>query len=287
VLHAALFGTKHRLGRPWLGSPVTLARIQASDLHKFHRDRITPNHAVLVIAGDLSAAAIDAQATAELESWDGWAPGNHIDETLGAEPRRPVSLLEMPEYQQIHVMAGFVVPGPTDRSWPALVAAVYYLGGAQLALLDLALRERHGYSFGFRAAAKPVPGAAIVSVKGFVAATTAHLACRRLLDVLSQFRQIGCPIGERDKVIGSLRAAAPIQLQTAPAVGNAYAEAAIRRLPREYPRNLHDALRHVSAEEIGRVAADLLSPARRALVLSGPAGQIEAAAAEFSDVTTA
>jgi zinc protease len=282
ALHSALFGAGHRLGRPWAGSPATLRRVRPGDLRQFYQDRIGASSAVLVVAGDLAAIPAGADIAAQAGQWAGGAVRGPVPGELGGEPARRLCLVDQPEYEQLHVLLGYVGPGPATPGWPARQAAVYHLGGAQVALLDRSLREQHGYSFGFRAAARPLPGGAYVLIKGFVARQTAGPAIARLLDVVAEFRRTGCTAIERDAIISAMRGSAALQLQTARAVGNAYAETAIRGLEAGSPAALHAALEEVSADDIGDAAVDLLDPDRQVLVIAGKAADTSRAARQVA-----
>ncbi len=59
AVHRALFGD-HPYGRPIIGTRESLAAIGADELAAFHRRFYRPDNAVLVIAGDFDAKALDA-----------------------------------------------------------------------------------------------------------------------------------------------------------------------------------------------------------------------------------
>jgi Peptidase M16 inactive domain len=274
AVHSAMFGLDHRLGRPWQGSADTLRRIGAAELEHFHGVHVQPHRAALIIAGDLPRE-IDSEIAACFGSWEEENTPLPSLSPLPAVPGARHVLIERQEYSQCHITVAYAITGASESSWPALLGAVYHLGGAQLSLLDLQLREKLGYTFGLRASAVRLPGGGAILIRGFLASEHAPASCRELLRILARFREQGCSIRERDAVVESLRGSAVRQLQTPRSVVGAYAEALVCGLPASYPGWLHRALADVSADDIRRAAAAYLCPERQVLVVSGRREHLE------------
>jgi predicted Zn-dependent peptidase len=277
-LYLSLFGASHRLGRPLAGTPTTLARIDASKLRDFHTSQAHPGNAVLTVTGELPAGYL-AFADAAYRGWSRGAPSPTAADPVERVPVHRLRCVERPEYQQVQISVGARLPGPGSHSWPALTAALFTLGGSQMPLIDLVLREQHGYTFGMRAWAQPVPGGAVAIITGLIAAPRVAAACAELLSILDRVRTTGFTARERDQTIRSLCAAAPRNLQGSCAVGDAITEGILLRQADDYAAAFHAALSKVSRFDMRRAVARYLAPDRLAFVVSGPGERLPKVAA--------
>jgi predicted Zn-dependent peptidase len=281
TLRAELFGTGHRLGRPWEGGAQTLERMAPGDVARFAAAHLHPARAALVVAGDIDP---DAFATAVDRTLGGWrgsrAPTAYRPaQPPVAVPRRLVTVRSA-DGPQAELALGTVDTSPRPGAWPALLVGVHHLGGAQMSLLDLVLRERKGYTFGVRAVAQLLPAGTLISVTATLRPDAAAAACVDLLDTLDGVRRDGLSTVDLDGAIRSLCDTAPSQLQTARAVAAAYAQAIACGLPYRYPSALYEALRSVSVDDVNDALRRYLAPDRLALVVAGPADVVDRVAAD-------
>lgn len=277
-LYRSLFGASNRLGRPLDGSPKMLAQIDASKLRDFHKSQTYPGNAALTVTGELPAGYL-ALAGAAYSGWSHSSPSPSAADPVERAPVHRLRCVERPEYQQVQISIGAKLPGPGSQSWPALTAALFMLGGSQMPLIDLVLREQHGYTFGMRAWAQPVPGGAVAIITGLIAAPRATEACAELLSILDRVRTTGFTARERDQTIRSLCAAAPRNLQGSCAVGDAITEGILLRQADDYAAAFHAALSKVSRFDMQRAVARYLAPDRLAFVVSGPEERLHKVAA--------
>jgi len=135
----------HNLG----GTPESLARIKRDDIVKFHRDRYRPDHAILVIGGDITPAK--AFATAQ-ELFGGWKPatGSHplpLGWLKGFPPPRVV-VIDMPAAGQAAVVVGRPGLPRADAAYHLSLVTNSILGGGYSSRLNEEIRIKRGLSYG-------------------------------------------------------------------------------------------------------------------------------------------
>lgn len=144
AFRTALYGDAAREGRPSAGTPETLGAITRDDVVAWHAQRWSPQHATLVLAGDLGASSI-ADVVAPLAAWE----GRDVPRPAEATARAPqLVVVDMPEAVQATLQAGSLTVGRADPDWAALKLAGHAMGGAFASRLNLELRERRGYTYG-------------------------------------------------------------------------------------------------------------------------------------------
>jgi predicted Zn-dependent peptidase len=281
ALRAELFGAGHRLGRPWEGGAETLERMAPGDVTRFTATHLHPSRAALVVAGDIGPDRFAAAVDRTLGGWRGSrAPASHRRAQAPVTAPRRLVTVRSTDGPQAELALGTVDTSPRPGAWPALLVGVHHLGGAQMSLLDLVLRERKGYTFGVRAAARLLPVGTLISVTATLRPDAAAAACADLLDTLDGVRRDGLSTEDLDGAIRSLCDTAPSQLQTARAVAAAYAQAIASGLPYRYPAALYEALRSVSVDDVNEALRRYLAPDRLALVVAGPADVVGPVAAD-------
>lgn len=136
-------------------TPASVQRITLAELRRFHATFYRPDRAVLVLAGDIDAAAAEAAARRAFGAW----PSNRMAVPEPAiEPATPLAaptvVLEMPGSGQAGVVlaAPFVARSSSERRVAEVANAL--LGGGYSARLNQEVRIRRGLSYGASSAAE-------------------------------------------------------------------------------------------------------------------------------------
>ena len=127
-LWSALFGDRP-YGRSPVGTDTTLASITREQVRVFHRDHYRPDHALLVIAGDVAPDSALAMAGEWFGRWSGHAviPAPSTVST----PQRPrVRVVDVPDAPYSVVRLGLMLPGRrSEDDLPLTLAATEFAGG--------------------------------------------------------------------------------------------------------------------------------------------------------------
>ncbi len=260
-------------GHPAGGTPASLTKIARADLVALHASRYRPDHAVLVLAGDLDAATALQLARRHFGAWRP-APGAPAAPELPANAPLPPAgaVIDMPQSGQAAVVVAVPLPPlGADRATAAVLNSV--LGGGFSSRLNQEIRIRRGlsYSAGSGLDARPAGGSlrAVIQTKNESAAEVVTLVQAEL------DRLVAAPVGADELAARKATVIGDFSRSVETTAGLAAAVKALivaGRSPGEL-RTRIEALAAVSADDVQRYAAARLGAAGRRIVVAGEAAQ--------------
>ena len=136
-------------GHPASGTPESLPRIARDDLVAVHRRVFRPDHAVLILAGDITPEAGQALARRHFGTWA--APADASPAPPVAAPARTgptVAIVDMAKSGQAAVVVALALPerSGSERAIGAVLNSV--LGGGYSSRLNQEVRIKRGLSYG-------------------------------------------------------------------------------------------------------------------------------------------
>jgi zinc protease len=150
VFPQLLYGANHAYGNPLTGSgtEASVSGMTRDDLVRFHRTWFKPNHATLVIVGDVSLAEIQPKLTRLFSGWRaGDVPQKNVS-TVADQPRPLVYILDRPGAEQSVILAAnLAAPKANPREY-AIEAMTSLLGGQFTSRVNMNLREAKHWSYG-------------------------------------------------------------------------------------------------------------------------------------------
>ena len=150
VFPQLLYGANHAYGNPLTGSgtEASVSGMTRADLVRFHRTWFKPNHATLVIVGDVSLAEIQPKLTRLFSGWrTGEVPQKNVS-TVADQPRPLVYILDRPGAEQSVILAAdLAAPKANPREY-AIEAMTSLLGGQFTSRVNMNLREAKHWSYG-------------------------------------------------------------------------------------------------------------------------------------------
>jgi len=150
VFPQLLYGANHAYGNPLTGSgtEASVSGMTRADLVRFHRTWFKPNHATLVIVGDVSLAEIQPKLTRLFSRWPaGDVPQKNVS-TVADQPRPLVYILDRPGAEQTVILAAdLAAPKANPREY-AIEAMTSLLGGQFTSRVNMNLREAKHWSYG-------------------------------------------------------------------------------------------------------------------------------------------
>ncbi len=235
-LSRTLWDPSDRASIPAAGAPESVAALTRDDIAGFHRRRVGPSGATIVLAGDLSdVAALDV-----LDAGPGrWVNDEHEPTPAPTAPvaavdRARVVVVDRPGSVQTEIAVG--CPGPdrsTPHGWAPHPVVSFVLGGSPTARVDAVLREERGYTYGIRTSFRPrVAGGSFVA-SGSVRSEVTAEATGLLLGILDGARE-GFTQAELRTGTDFIGRTAPGRYATADAVADESATLAMERLPVDF-----------------------------------------------------
>ena len=250
-------------------TPASTRGITRADVVGFHRDRLRPSAALLVLAGDVDLATATRLASNAFKGWTG-APG-----PVAAAPTPParaateIVLVHRPGSVQSNILAGNLTFNPNDPRWYAARVANKVLGGGADSRLFLILREQKSWTYGAYSDLERRLGMGSFVANAEVRTEVTDSA---LAELLFQLRRIGSeplPAAELNAAKGALVGSYPRTIQTADQVAEAVATARLMGLPADFIPTYRVRLGAVTAEQAVEAAKAAIRPDHLVIVVVG------------------
>jgi zinc protease len=274
AFYKQLYGS-HPYGQPPLGTEETLERIDQTELHGFHRERLLGVAPTLVLIGDLPSDGLRETArgilpsdfTGSRQTDEPWPRLPSIDELPGqANGNRGAArlvLVPRPGAAQSELRVGALTADRTTPDYHPLVVTNAAVGGAFVSRLNLNLRERRGFTYGVRSSVQfwRAPGPFVVQTSVQTDATAASIA-----EILKELADVGGPrpVDAREIVRArdSLTRGFARSFETAEQIARAATQLVLYDLPDSWYDDFVPRVEAVEPEEVTRIAREYLDPGR-------------------------
>jgi predicted Zn-dependent peptidase len=271
-----VFGSTHRYGTAATGTEATLKAITAAQMRAFHSARYRPSNATLIVAGDVTAAAVLPQLEAAFGAWPKSAPVARTSVPLASQSTAgQVTVVDMPSAEQSQIRIGWVgVPRSTPDYFP-LVVLNTILGGSFTSRLNQNLREEHGYSYGASSRFDMrLSAGAFQAGAGVQTDKTAEA----LREFFKEFQGMASVVSEAElaKAKNYVALGFPSEFETISDLTAHLEEMAIYKLPDTYFSQYIANVQAVTAAAVQKAAATYIQPDKFAVVVVGDRKAIEA-----------
>ena len=257
-------------------SPQTLGALDRQAFVDFHRTHFHPDNALLVVAGDVDPARVEAMAR---QHFGGWSRRETVAPRYTGIPAPSptrIVLVHRPGAVQSNVRAGTLAIRAADADYPALLVMNKILGGGSDSRLFDILREQRGWTYGaFTDLNRPRDvGRVLAGMEVRSEVTDSAVA-----ELLVQLRRIASePVSaeEMEAAKGYLVGSFPIGVQTAEQVAGQVAIIRMLGLPVEDLLQRRERVAAVTVDDVRRVAARYLRPDSLTVVVVGDAARVMA-----------
>jgi zinc protease len=255
------------------GTLATMAAITADDLRHFQKTYLTRDRLLIAVSGDISAAEL----TKTLDTLFGTLPANApananvADTTL--KNAGEISLFDQDIPQTI---ISFALPafGRADPDYYPLKVMNYILGEAGFgSRLMEEIREKRGLTYGIYSDIQNYRHTDALTIS----TSTKNESAAELIDVVGQEMKklADTPVSaqELEDAKSYLVGSVPLALSSTDNIASIMMSLQTEGLPATYLDHYEESIRKVTIEDIQRVAARLLDPAKMTIVMVGkPAG---------------
>jgi predicted Zn-dependent peptidase len=263
-----LFGA-HPYGHTPLGNEQALASLSIDDVRGFHAALLRPGDATLVAVGDCAHDTICRQVADAFTGWEGAAAGDVPAATVLPKPAR-LNVVPRPGAPQSELRLGHVAVARNTPDYHALVAANMVLGGQFVSRINMNLRTEKGITYGARTSFdfRRLPGPFALQVSVQTAATA--VAIEESLGEITAIRGPR-PVTAPELALGiaALTRGYARNFETAEQVARAITQLALYDLPDDYFAQFVPRVEQVTSEDVTRVAARYLDPARLTALVVG------------------
>jgi predicted Zn-dependent peptidase len=259
----------HPYGHSPIGSEAALTSMTVDDVRAFHAGAIRPSVATLIAVGDCEHAEIVRLATEAFADWQGPSDGDVTPTVaLPASPR--LNIVARANAPQSELRIGQVAVGRDTPDYHALVVANTILGGQFVSRINLNLREDKGLTYGARTAFefRRMSGPFVLQVSVQTSGTAT--AIDESLGEIAGIRGAR-PVTPDELALGiaALTRGYARSFETGEQIGRAALQLALYDLPDDYFEQFVPTIERVTGEEVSRVMARHLDPARLTTLVVG------------------
>jgi len=264
-----VYGKDHPYG---VGAvPATVSRIDLEDVRAFHRGNFGPSNALLVVAGAVDAARVQALADRYFGNWSAAAPeGRRFPEPPVRVDRR-ITLIHRPGSVQSNIWVGHIGVRPDTPDYFAIQVLNQILGGGSVSRLQQVLRDERGWTYGaYSLFTRPRD-------LGFFAAVTevrTEVTDSAVAEIVSQMERLQhqpIPAREFDAAVSYLAGSFPLRIETPGQIASQIALSRLLGRPLEHVTEYRERIRAVTPADVQRVAREYVRPEQAAIVVVGDA----------------
>jgi predicted Zn-dependent peptidase len=266
---------EHPYGHLGLGTEAALEATGADEIRRFHAASFVPAGATIVIVG---AADEDDLFTAVHDTFGAWetrgaAPS--IDRLAGLEappliPAHRMAVVPRPGAAQSELRIGHICASRDTPDYHALVLLNMILGGQFVSRVNMNLRQDKGYTYGVRTGFDLRRGLGPFVLQTSVGTDVTAAAIRESLRELEDIRGAR-PASDEELALAraSVTRGYPRGFETAQQVARGVASLALHNLPDTYFEDFVPRVDAVTRDDIARVAAQYIDPARMITLVVG------------------
>jgi zinc protease len=263
-----LYG-EHPYGHAPTGSETSLAAMDVDDVRAFHARAIRPSAATLIAVGDCDHASIARLAAEAFGDWTG--PGDaEVAATVARSEAARINNVPRARAPQSELRIGQVAVGRDTPDYHALVVANTILGGQFVSRINLNLREDKGLTYGARTAFefRRLSGPFVLQVSVQTTGTA-----RAIEESIGEIAGIRGPrpvtAAELELGIAALTRGYARSFETGEQIGRAALQLALYDLPDDYFEQFVPRIERVTSDDVSRVMARHLDPARLTTLIVG------------------
>ena len=259
----------HPYGHSPIGSEASLAAMHVDDARAFHASAIRPGVSTLIAVGDCDHADMVRMASEAFFDWAGTGEAEPGDG--GPLPRSArLNVVPRPRAPQSELRIGHVSVARDTPDYHPLVVANTILGGQFVSRINLNLREDKGLTYGARTAFEFRRRSGPFILQASVQTSGTAKAIEESLGEIAGIRG-SRPVtaAELELGIAALTRGYARSFETGEQIGRAALQLALYDLPDDYFEQFVPRIERVTAEDVSRVMARHLDPARMVTLVVG------------------
>lgn len=290
VVPALLYGPGHAYSQPLTGSGTeeSVRAMTRDDLQRFAATWFKPNHATLVVVGDITMADLTPRLERSFKDWKrGNIPTENIANVNG--PTKPrVYILDRPGAEQSIIIGGSLVAPTANPDELAFETLNDAFGGSFSSRINMNLREDKHWSYGSFAFTQDARGQRPWII---FAPVQTDKTKESLGELVKELHDIA---GSRPLTAEELQGAKNRETltlagrwETGGAVRTALAQIATYGLPDTYYQTYESRVRGLTADDMAKAVTEFVKPDREIWVVVGDRAKIEAGVRQLAlgDVT--
>lgn len=274
---ATLFGRAHPYGHNISGEEADAKKLTRAEIVDAYARLFAPANAALVVAGDVTQAALLPKLEAAFGSWKARRPAvaqKPPKTPAKAATNKRVVFVDRPGAQsQIQIVRHGVPHSIEDRE--AFVVANGILGGMFSSRVNMNLREKNAYTYGAHSYFSMRHGAGPFLVTSAVFADKTGAAVKEVLNELEGLRRDGPTEEELALAKESIRLGMPGRFEGVSEVTSAVANVVVHGLPLDHYEKYLAKVDAVTKADVKRVALEYFGSDAMTIVVVGDKATVQ------------
>jgi zinc protease len=272
----------HPYGHLSLGSEASLEATTAHDIRMFHAGAFVPSGATVIITGDERAEDLFAAVEEVFGSWETPRDTPAVNRHAGLMPpplvpQHRLAIVPRAGAAQSEIRIGHVCASRETPDYHALVLLNMILGGQFVSRVNMNLRQDKGYTYGVRTGFDLRRGLGPFALQTSVGTDVTAAAIREAMKELEEIRSTRPATAEELSLArASVTRGYPRGFETAQQVARGVGQLALHGLAESFFEEFVPRVESITLEDINRVAAQYLDPARMVTLAVGDHDKIAA-----------
>jgi predicted Zn-dependent peptidase len=269
-----------QLGKEIIGSEEVIRRISRDDIYTYQQTHYSPDNLVVAVAGDHPHHEIVKQVT---ELMGDMQPQEHAPRPpLQGDPSPELTKTLTKETNQAHLMIGCQAFPYNHANDAAARVVANLLGAGMSSRLFLNVRERQGLAYSVYTYYSNFADTGLFSVYAGVNLEKTSQAIESILRELERIRTEPVMPSELDKIKNKMSGGLQMALENTYAIADRTGTRLLLLDQIKTPEETLEEISAVTAEDVQRVASELLQPKRLRLAIIAP--DPSSAANTFRDI---
>lgn len=284
VVPRLLYGAGHAYSTPFTGSGDTASvdRLTAADMRKFYDTWFKPNHATLIVVGDITLAELTPKLEKLFASWKpGDVPVKNLA-TVTPPEKTVIYLMDRPGAAQSVIVAADLVPSRANPDETAVKTVNHILGGSFTSRLNMNLREDKHWSYGVRSSIVDAIGQRPFLV---VAPVQTDKTKDAIEEMSRELKGIVGPSPASEEELSKAQKDETLTLagrwETSSSVANSIGEIVHFGLPADYFIKYPETVLALKTDDLRRAAGEVVHPGQMVWIIVGDRAKIEASLNEL------
>jgi zinc protease len=271
AVHELLYTRQHPYGRPSKGTAEGVERTTRDDMVAFHAAHVRPGGLSLVVVGSVPPSHAIERAAAEFEGWSMGMPERLVIPPPPSRAGREERVIVMPGKTQTDIACGFPAVRRVDPRFYAYWMMNNILGQSGLGgrLADN-IRERQGMAYYAFSTFDSNAGEGPLLIRAGVDPANVSRALEAIDQEVARLGSGGPTTTEVEETRAYLVGSIPRMFETNASIASFLQSAEEFGLGLDFDQRLPALLAGVTLNDVRQAAAEVLDPARAAVVIAGP-----------------
>ena len=255
-------------------TPESIDRATRDEFVKFHRSKLVPNNAVLIISGDIRYDDILNRVESLFSTWN---KGEDIVANFSEPPvrtKRTAYLIDRPGSAQSNIVIANSGIKRTSPDYFPMMLMHTVLGANASSRLFMNLREDKGYTYGAYSTLDARRSAGTFRATAEVRTAVTGDSLKEFFFELDRIRREPVSQKEIADAKSYLTGVFPIRLETQEGLIDQLVQIKMLNLPDDYLQRYRERVQAVTVEEIQRVAQAYVTPDLAALIVVGDGASV-------------